>query len=136
MMARGDCLHFLSQGSLGRIAFTARALPTIRALAYSLDGEDVLLQLTSATLAERLDGQVVAFAVDALPTASAPGWNVVLTGVARRWGENVAAQGPEHGVRIVPGIITGLWIGSVSPAPPTEAPATSTSFRHPLPESC
>lgn len=139
-MERGDCLHLLSERSIGRVAFTAHALPAIRSLAYSLVGDEVVLYTRSGSLAERLDGQVVAFAVDELGGGSAPDWSVVVTGLAQRAGEAgelpvpteaeeaIRGQAPPQLVRITSGLITGRWDGAVRSGVPPAEPATSVGF--------
>jgi nitroimidazol reductase NimA-like FMN-containing flavoprotein (pyridoxamine 5'-phosphate oxidase superfamily) len=153
VMERGDCLHFLGQSSIGRIAFTAGALPAIRPLPYALDGEDVLVSTRSSSLAQRLHGQVVAFAVDEAATATALGWSVVVTGLAHLLpqehlvAQHLAAEGftsgpgplrvhqqDEHLVRIAPGMITGRWLDTLNRDLPPGVRATSGAY--PRPEHC
>jgi nitroimidazol reductase NimA-like FMN-containing flavoprotein (pyridoxamine 5'-phosphate oxidase superfamily) len=63
-LSRVECLQLLARGSLGRVAFTERALPAIRPVNYALVGNHVLLRIDGDGLGRRLDGQVVAFEVD------------------------------------------------------------------------
>src|SRR4051794_27297307 len=68
---------------VGRLAFTDRALPTIRPLNYTVVGNHLLLRV-GADLARRLDGQVVAFEVDDIDAEQHCGSSVVVTGTTRR----------------------------------------------------
>jgi hypothetical protein len=146
VMERAECLRRLSESSVGRVAFTARALPAIRSLRYALVGDDVVLRTRSGRLAARLDGQVVAFAVDEVRTGSQLGWSVVVTGLAQRLHELTAATAPpgeevadtEDGrdlVRIPTGMVTGRRAAVVRPERERAAPATSAESLHSRTES-
>jgi nitroimidazol reductase NimA-like FMN-containing flavoprotein (pyridoxamine 5'-phosphate oxidase superfamily) len=128
-LTRTECLELLSRGSLGRVAFTERALPAIRPVNYALVGNQVLLRTEAEGLGRRLDGQIVAFEVDEMDVDTGTGWSVVVTGTARllrRAGDLmrldsqplVSLAGADHsaGVCIVPGEITGRRIRSESGA--------------------
>ncbi|MCW2778040.1 MAG: hypothetical protein JWN17_1765 [Frankiales bacterium] len=138
LVARGDCLHLLRQRTVGRVAYTARALPVIRTVAYRVVDDDVVLQTRSDELADRLDGQVVAFTVDEDERGPELGWSVDVTGLAQRQaalpqqragdGRPQPAAVPEQDrqvqVRIVGGVITGRHDGDVPrPLPPRPAPS-------------
>lgn len=103
-MDRRDCLRLLAQSNVGRVAFSERALPTIRPLGYTLVGALVVLRATPKALARQLDGQVVAFEVDEIDHVHASGWSVLVTGTAR-----LLQQAPES-VAITPATITGRWL--------------------------
>ncbi|MCU1590153.1 MAG: Pyridoxamine 5-phosphate oxidase [Frankiales bacterium] len=124
-IGRAECLQLLARSSLGRVAFTERALPAIRPVNYTLVGHQVLLRTESDGLGRRLDGQVVAFEVDEMDAELGTGWSVVVTGTAhlvREPGElmrqdpvpflSLAGQGHDARVCIVPGDITGRRIRS------------------------
>lgn len=78
-----ECLRLLAMRSVGRVAFTERALPSIRPVNYALVGRHIVLRTRADGLAARLDGQVVAFEVDDVDTDLETGWSVVATGCAR-----------------------------------------------------
>src|SRR5689334_17889727 len=82
-LTRHECLEMLSGRTLGRVAFTERALPAIRPVNYALVGHHIVLQTQADGLGRRLDGQVVAFEVDDIDSELGIGWSVVLTGTAR-----------------------------------------------------
>lgn len=115
-MSRADCLLLLGRMSLGRVAFSERALPAIRTVGYTLVGSSLVLSPGSEQLARHLDGQVIAFEVDEIDPADNSGWSVVVTGDARLLrhpGElmrqsRVAAFDPGALLlRLVPGQMTG-----------------------------
>ena len=122
-LSRPECLELLARHSLGRVAFTERALPAIRPVNYALVGSHVMLRTNSEGLGRRLDGQIVAFEVDDVDTVMETGWSVVVTGTARLVQEPselvraeavplVTLDGPGHQatVCIAPGEITGRRI--------------------------
>lgn len=78
-----ECLHLLGTRSVGRVAYTERALPSIRPVNYALVGRHIVLRTRVDGLAARLDGQVVAFEVDDVDPELRTGWSVVATGSAR-----------------------------------------------------
>src|SRR4051794_7577241 len=82
-LAPGESWDLLRSQYVGRLAFTDRALPTIRPLNYTVVGNHLLLRV-GADLARRLDGQVVAFEVDDVDAAQQAGRSVVVTGTTRR----------------------------------------------------
>jgi nitroimidazol reductase NimA-like FMN-containing flavoprotein (pyridoxamine 5'-phosphate oxidase superfamily) len=92
-LSRRECLDLLARRTVGRVVFTERALPAIRPVRYTLIGTHIVLADTEPQLADRLDGQVVAFQIDQegapdplgrLGSAGSGGWSVVVTGTARR----------------------------------------------------
>ena len=78
-----ECLRLLARRSIGRVAFTERALPSVRPVNYALVGRHIVLRTRGDGLAARLDGQVVAFEVDDVDMDLETGWSVVATGTAR-----------------------------------------------------
>lgn len=126
---RTECLALLTSRNLGRVAFTERALPSIRPVNYALVGTHLLLRTSSTGLGRRLDGQVVAFEVDHLDEEGSSGWSVLVTGTARllrepdelTWQDAVAlvpllVADRDACVCITPGQITGRRVGPVSAA--------------------
>jgi uncharacterized protein len=124
-LSADECRDLLASRSVGRVAFTERALPAIRPVNYVLQGNHILLRTNADGLAARLDGQVVAFEIDDADTDSRTGWSVVVTGTARvlrEAGELLRLDaspvtswaGPDHltGVLITPGQITGRRISA------------------------
>lgn len=124
-LSRSECLDLLGRSSLGRVAFTERALPAIRPVNYALVGHQLVLRTEADGLGRRLDGQVVAFEVDEIDMEKQTGWSVVVMGTARllsKPGDLVRADlvalvtfaGDGHDARvcIVPGAMTGRRIRS------------------------
>jgi Pyridoxamine 5'-phosphate oxidase len=81
-------MSLLGSVSLGRIVFTARALPAIRPVTHLVDGDCVIIRtdrsaaITSALRAHA--GTVVAYEADAIDTTEHLGWSVIVVGVAHR----------------------------------------------------
>ena len=78
-----ECWGLISRDTLGRIAYTHRAMPAIRPVNYVLSGHDVLIRTApSSEMGRSLDGQVVALEVDQIDRSTRSGWVVVITGTA------------------------------------------------------
>jgi Pyridoxamine 5'-phosphate oxidase len=83
-----ECMSLLGSVSLGRIVFTARALPAIRPVCHLVDGDYVIIRTDhdAAIISElRADASaVVAYEADTIDMAEHLGWSVIVVGVARR----------------------------------------------------
>jgi Pyridoxamine 5'-phosphate oxidase len=81
-------MSLLGSVSLGRIVFTARALPAIRPVTHVVDGDHVIIRTdrSAAIISELRDdaGTVVAYEADAIDMTEHLGWSVIVVGVARR----------------------------------------------------
>jgi pyridoxamine 5'-phosphate oxidase-like protein len=81
-------MRLLGSVSLGRIVFTARALPAIRPVNHLVDGDYIIIRTDlSARITSELQpeaGSVVAYEADAIDPAERLGWSVIVVGVARR----------------------------------------------------
>ena len=81
-------MSLLGSVSLGRIVFSARALPAIRPVCHLLDGDHIIIRtdrnaaITSELRADA--GTVVAYEADAIDMATHLGWSVIVVGVAHR----------------------------------------------------
>jgi hypothetical protein len=81
-------MTLLGSVSLGRIVFTARALPAIRPVCHLVDGDYVIIRtdrnaaITSELRADA--GTVVAYEADAIDMTEHVGWSVIVVGVAHR----------------------------------------------------
>src|SRR5688500_8139456 len=128
-LSGNECLRLLAEHSVGRVAFTERALPAIRPVNYALVGTHIVLRTRANGLAARLDGQIVAFEIDDVDPETETGWSVVATGSARVLRDPgelarldavplVAWAGPSHAtaVWITPGDIQGRRILGRRPA--------------------
>jgi hypothetical protein len=79
-----ECLALLGSATLGRVAITAGALPTILPVNYRLAGSTVLFRTGRGTkLDAATANNVVAFEVDDFDPIGHTGWSVNLIGVAR-----------------------------------------------------
>jgi hypothetical protein len=87
-LSRQESMRLLGSVSLGRIVFTARALPAIRPVSHLVDGDRIIIRTDggAAIVSEiRADaGTVVAYEADAFDMAERIGWSVIVVGVAHR----------------------------------------------------
>lgn len=84
VLDRGECLQLLDQVTLGRVAVTTAALPTILPVNFRRDGDRIVFRTGEGTkLAAATRNAVVAFEVDEFNPVDHTGWSVVVTGVAR-----------------------------------------------------
>ncbi|MEV5528458.1 pyridoxamine 5'-phosphate oxidase family protein [Streptomyces prunicolor] len=127
-MDDAEALRLLGSVPMGRIAFTRRALPTIRPVNHIVDDGNIVIRthegaaLTSRTLQADGPGVVVAYEADAIDPHTHLGWSVVVTGYAhlvtdtlelaryqallRPW----VRQPMDYAVRIHPDLVTGLLL--------------------------
>ncbi|MFJ5120446.1 pyridoxamine 5'-phosphate oxidase family protein [Kitasatospora sp. NPDC088548] len=88
-LERAEAMRLLGSVPLGRIVFTARALPAIRPVNHLLVDDTIVIRthdgaaLTTATLGAEAAGVVVAYEADAIDPVTHLGWSVVVTGFAR-----------------------------------------------------
>lgn len=97
MLSTADCRRLLAGSTVGRIAFTDRAMPAIAAVPCRLlDDDTVLLVLPAGSrAAESVHDAVVAFQVDDLEG----GWTVHVVGETRRLGARDLAEAAAVGAR-------------------------------------
>ena len=118
------CLALVGTATLGRVAITSGALPTILPVNYRLVGNTVLFRTGRGTKLDAATANaVVAFEVDDFDPIGHTGWSVNIIGVARdleavlrhitfdrteipRW----APTGDERVVAIVAELVTGRRI--------------------------
>lgn len=119
-------LRHLGSVPIGRIVFTAHALPAIRPVNHVLvDGDVVLRCHAGAALLDAI-GQVVAYEADAIDPDSNAGWSVIVTGKAEEITDADERAHYErlldpqvdltmvHVVRIRPELITGFELIDVT----------------------
>lgn len=81
ILEREDCLALISSTTIGRIVFTASALPAVLPITFAFDGESIVFKTGAQTrLAAAGTGGVVAFEVDEVDQVTLTGWSVVVTG--------------------------------------------------------
>jgi nitroimidazol reductase NimA-like FMN-containing flavoprotein (pyridoxamine 5'-phosphate oxidase superfamily) len=84
VLPREECLRLLGTATLGRVAITSGALPTILPVNFLLEGEQILIRTGRGTkLDAATKNAVVAFEVDQIDPIYHTGWSVVVTGRAR-----------------------------------------------------
>lgn len=124
---REECLRLLAVEDVGRLAMNQGRAPAIFPVNYALDGEAIVFRTAPGTKLTHGPRSAVAFEIDGLDRENRSGWSVVVTGRL----EEVTDEEPEllarvhdlrirpwatgtpkgHWMRIVPGIITGRWVG-------------------------
>lgn len=84
-LSEAECLRLLSTVPIGRVVYTAHALPAVQPVAFEVgsDGRLVLALLPGGSLSRALDGTVAAFQADQLDTEARAGWSVVVHGHAQ-----------------------------------------------------
>jgi len=125
-----QCLKLVSEGGIGRIAYTGRFGPVVLPVNYELlDGAVVFRTAAHGPLDEDLRTGIanadykVAFEIDSIDLATQRGWSVLIQGPAHHLAEDerdvagrarVQPWAPgerEMMVRIVPSRITGRRVG-------------------------
>ena len=87
-LAPREALRLLATVAMGRVAFTARALPAILAVSHLVDGADVIIRadgratITPASVSE--PQSIVAYQADLINPDSRSGWSVTVVGPARQ----------------------------------------------------
>ena len=129
-LSEEQCLNLISEGGIGRIAYTGRFGPAVLPVNYALrDGAVVFRTAENGPLDEDLRTGItgaeykVAFEIDSIDLATKQGWSVLIQGPAhhvtsaeedavRGAGVEPWAPGPrELFVRIIPSRITGRRVG-------------------------
>ena len=84
VLDREECMRLLATATLGRIALTSGALPTVLPVNFALDGDRIVIRTgRGSKLDAATRDAVVAFEVDELEPTWRSGWSLVVTGVAR-----------------------------------------------------
>jgi nitroimidazol reductase NimA-like FMN-containing flavoprotein (pyridoxamine 5'-phosphate oxidase superfamily) len=121
-----DCLELLASKSVGRVAYTERAMPAVIPVTFGLDGHRIVIRTrVGGVLARQLDNAVVAFEVDEVDEQVRSGWSVLVTGVAkvvrdpsellrleRGWPLPWAGGDRRQLITITPGHISGRRVGA------------------------
>ena len=125
VLGRDDCLGLLRNRTLGRVALTFGALPTVLPVNYYLAGDRVLVRTGAGSkLDAAMRNMVVAFEVDDFDPLYHSGWSVVVTGVAAELTEPEeldalrdapiacwAPSGEDHVLAISTDIVSGRRLG-------------------------
>jgi hypothetical protein len=86
-LSRADCLRLVGSVPVGRVVFTARALPAIQPVSHLVAGAQIIIRasLGAAFTAAVYGGAVVvAYQADLIDPGRRAGWSVVIIGRARR----------------------------------------------------
>lgn len=82
-LTRTGCLELLGTRTLGRIIFTASAMPAVEPVVYAVFGDEVVFRVRDrAALSTATEDAVVGFQVDDIDPLSRSGWSVVGVGQA------------------------------------------------------
>jgi nitroimidazol reductase NimA-like FMN-containing flavoprotein (pyridoxamine 5'-phosphate oxidase superfamily) len=82
-LTRAESVELLDQLEVGRVVFTASALPAVVPVCYLRDGDSVLLATAAdARLARAANSGLLAFEVDTVDPRTRTGWSVIVMGVA------------------------------------------------------
>lgn len=120
-LTREESLKLLAGVSVGRVAFSHRALPTVRPVNHVFDDGHIVIRTHSgaALLGPAGAGGVVAYEVDEIDPETHTGWSVIVIGTStmvqegaeqeryRRMLHPWITDEMEHVVRISPDIVTG-----------------------------
>lgn len=80
---RSESMRRLSTQSVGRIVYTAAALPVVHPVNFIVEGDSIVICTNSASkLAVAGRQEIVAFEVDEINAVSRGGWTVIVTGRA------------------------------------------------------
>ncbi len=82
-LSRTECLALLGTGRIGRLVFTAHALPAAHPVSYFLDDEEVIFRTgADSLLVAAAHHRVVAFQTDSIDDTHHTGWSVCGVGEA------------------------------------------------------
>lgn len=129
-LSREECDALLASTSVGRVAYTDRALPQVIPVNYAVDGTSIVFRTAhDSRLAACCRNAVIAFEVDDIDPVARGGWSVLVVGDASPVtdeSELVRARqlpfAPWAGgrrdsyIRITPGFVTGRAIPALAPA--------------------
>ncbi|HEX3790521.1 MAG TPA: pyridoxamine 5'-phosphate oxidase family protein [Pseudonocardiaceae bacterium] len=83
LLDRTECLALLRTVGFGRVVFTNRALPAVRPVRFTLDGDSLLLApIPEGGPVTETPGAVLAFEADSFSADLTTGWYVVVVGRA------------------------------------------------------
>lgn len=84
VLGEDDCRRLLPTATIGRLAFTEGALPTIQPVSFGVLGDQIVIPTrTGSKVAVASRGAVVAFEVDSVDPDARTGWNVTVVGPSR-----------------------------------------------------
>ena len=96
-VGRHDCLRLLARGVVGRVVFSAGALPAAQPVTYVLDrGEVIYHAAIGSTLATATQRAVVGFEADDIDRDTLTGWSVLGVGQTYQVTDPVRLAGLAH----------------------------------------
>jgi nitroimidazol reductase NimA-like FMN-containing flavoprotein (pyridoxamine 5'-phosphate oxidase superfamily) len=135
-LPREECLRLLGEVPVGRVVFTQRALPAVRAVSHLVEDDQIVFRADLGTVisseASGDRGTVVAYEADLIDAAESLGWSVVVVGRAahvtdeaeaaryRRALPSWATGGDDDIIALRAGIVAGFRL-EPAPAPGLEA---------------
>ncbi len=123
---RSECLRLLAVEDVGRLGLVQGQAPVIFPVNYAWDGQAIVFRTAEGTKLSHGPRSAVAFEIDGLDRENRSGWSVLVTGRLDEvteadpdlWGrvQDLGIRPWEpgtkgHWMRLVPGIITGRWVG-------------------------
>jgi hypothetical protein len=85
ILSPSECLQLLASCSVGRVAFSRDALPTIVPVNYCLLDHDIVFAIeTNRNMLRVMHDNVVAFEVDSIDSTTHLGWSIEVVGIARQ----------------------------------------------------
>ncbi len=112
-LTRDDCLYLLGAGGLGRVVFTAAAMPAVQPVTYILYGDEVVFRVPDGGLLSTATRHaVVGFQVDDIDPVTRAGWSVLGVGQAYEVGPDdrrsaVTTDADTHAVAVPLQQLTG-----------------------------
>jgi len=84
VLGRDDCMRLLGSVTIGRVVFTAHALPAVAPVNFAVVNDEIVLRTgTGSKLDAAIANSVVAFEADQFDVEHRRGWSVVVVGQAR-----------------------------------------------------
>ncbi|SDZ16820.1 Pyridoxamine 5'-phosphate oxidase [Amycolatopsis xylanica] len=77
-----ECLRLLGSVSLGRLVYTAHALPAVRLVPFAVRESTVIMRVVDSDVAKAVRDAVVAFQADEISPELGGGWSVTVVGHA------------------------------------------------------
>ena len=111
-LSPAECWELLATTSVGRLALSDRALPTIVPVRYAVGNGSVAIRVGRLGLPTTVHDMVVAFAADRIDEESASGWTVQMQGRAQLaptspMPAGAGADAAGQVVLLVPALVTG-----------------------------
>lgn len=90
-LSEHECLRLIAPGGIGRIAFELAGRLTVVPVNFAVHGGEIVFRTAATTAIGRYGEGPVAFEVDRTDRAMHEGWSVLVSGTARRAGDDETA---------------------------------------------